>query len=114
MKGKLKEELYRKWIAKKYKISTSSLNSTISDDLTLRPQHREHCRLEVQRKSKIDSRTVEGSLSKQSKLNQRTYKHTGGQVSSLLLGIGKPGSLRVETDDFTPLKEISRKTLDLF
>jgi len=98
MKGQHKDELYRKWIAKKFKISTTSLNSTLSDDPALRPQHREHCRLEVQRKSKTDRQTVEASLSKRSKLNERTYKHSGSQVSSLLLGIGKPGSLRVDSD----------------
>ena len=98
MKGQHKEELYRKWIARKFKISTTSLNSTLSDDPSLRPQRREHCRLEVQRKSKTDSRTFEGSLSKQSKLNERSYKHSGSQVSSLLIAIGKPGSLRVNED----------------
>ena len=96
MNNDFKEELYRKWISRKYQIISSS---GFSDKrVAPRVSEQEHCRLEMERITSVDSTTRGGRLSQNSKAYERNFKHSGSQKSSIVLSVGRPGSLRVDDD----------------
>ena len=96
MKNELKEELYRKWISRKYQIISSSGYSNTG--IAPRVSEQQHCRLEMERVTTADIKTQGGRLSQNSKAYERNFRHSGSQKSSILLSIGRPGSLRVDDD----------------
>ena len=117
MKNDYKEELYRKWILKKFSLVNSTRIHQSAMVSNAKPvAQKQHCRLEVERVSHLQRRTTKGSLSKQSVVNQTSIKSNGSQKSSLLLGIGSPGSLRVDDDYINVIcksRNASRVFLDI-
>ncbi len=114
MKNDLKEELYRKWISKKFSIISSDHYG--STEVSTRPSELEHCRLEIEKITTIDKNTKSGQLSSTPSALDKKFKHAGVQKSSLLLSVGRPGSLRVDDDYLNVIcksKNSSRMFLDI-
>ncbi len=111
VKNDLKEELYRKWIGRKFKILSSS--NSLGYPASTIPQVQEHCRLEVEKISKMDKTTTGVDVSMKTKAYERNFKHSGSQRSNLLLGVGSPGRLRVD-DDYINVTCKSRNTSRVF
>ncbi len=116
IKNDLKEELYRKWISRKYPIISSDSSATMKSSSINSRTVQEHCRLEVERLTNVDKKTTGVDISKRSGAYERSFKHSGSQRSSLLLGVGRPGSLRVDNDYINVIcksRNASRVFLDI-
>lgn len=98
VKNNFKEELYRKWILRKFKILSTNSSTAVLSHRSLPPRIQEHCRLEIEKVSWEKETTRGVDISRRSGVYEKNFKHSGSQKSSLLLGVGISGSLRVNDE----------------
>ena len=90
-----RRELVRKWISQKYKISSTyseGARNTLSQSETIVV---ENCRLKIERVSKGKAQKTNVDVGKRNGLLQQIQSSSGVRTSSMLLGKGFHGSLRV-------------------
>jgi hypothetical protein len=98
LKNSNKEELYRKWISRKYQILNSSISNTRLDREDYSGTVNEHCRLELEATTHVIRKDTNASISARSKLGQTDYNTNQVRKTSLLLGVGVPGSIRLDDE----------------
>jgi len=91
VKNNMKEELYRKWINRKFQIISHSRDSGVNASV----EH-EYCRLEVEEASSMESTKRGVSVARNGNIYETNTKGSGLKRSSLVLDMGTPGSLRID------------------
>lgn len=89
--------LFEKWLNRRYRIKSSYVGSGKSYQQTATNHVKANCKILIRKETKGQSTSNDISIQKNGRLSQTVTNSSGGVSSRLLLGTGKKGHIRVNS-----------------
>lgn len=85
-------------ISTKYRVKSAYRSK--DESTTLAPAVSENCRMEIVRTEKEQKEIVQVKVGNKTKLVQRNVQGSGKSTTQMLLGVGRPGQIRLNGDEY--------------